>query len=399
MPLFKRLQRKTGQARDEPTGVQTSVYQTRADRYMTASEAIYAAVSRVANTFSCLPLHLYKGRELQKDHPLEKLVSFSPNPWMTSYWFRLTMQALVGNEGNAYALVVPTMAGGVDRLDILEAGCVTPVRVTDQDGAPEMWYRVTPRDTANQFWVHNSSMLVIRNISANGEKGIKPIDVLRDTIKYASDIKTYTMEQIKAVNSSIVLTVPNTGLNADRRNEIIKQFLQAYNDSGRSAIVLDGGMTVNALNRTPVDNDVIGVENMTRNRVATVYNIPPRMLGDTSDKGFTDNEQQMRELAQMTVLPIVCQWESELDRKLLTWEQVSDGYHFGFNMDSLLRGDVKTMADKHTKAIRGGWMTPNEARDDDNLPPDPDGEKLLAARDLLPLEMILKGMTVKDSGR
>lgn len=398
MPLFSR-RRKPGQARDEPTGTQTGVYQTRADRYMTASEAIYSAVSRIASTFSCLPLHLYKGRVLQQDDPLEKLVSYAPNPWMTSYWFRLTMQALVGNEGNAYALIVPNMAGGVERLDIMEAGRVTPIRVTDQGGAPEMWYKVTPPDSLTQFWVHNSDMLVIRNMSANGERGIKPIDVLRDTIKYASDIKTYTMDQIKAVNSSIVLTVPNTGLNGERRKEIIKTFLEAYNDSGRSAIVLDGGMTVSNLNRTPVDSDVIGVENMTRNRVATVYNISPRMLGDTSDKGFADNEQQMRELVQMTILPIVTQWENELDRKLLTFERVAQGYHFRFNMDSLLRGDVKAMTDKHKNAIRGGWMKPNEARDDDNLPPDPDGDKLLAARDLLPLEMILQGATIKDSGR
>jgi len=130
-----------------------------------------------------------------------------------------------------------------------------------------------------------------------------------------------------------------------------------------------------------------------------VYNIPPSLLGDTSDKGFADNEQQMRELMQLTILPIVAQWEAELDRKLLTWERIMEGYHFSFDMDAVLRGDVKTMADKHQKAIRGGWMRPNEVREKDNLPPDPDGDVLLCARDLLPLKMVLTGATVKDSGR
>ena len=388
--------KRAAKARDEPRGPMTSVYQTRADRYMTASEAIYAAVSRVANTVACMPLHLYKGMELQKTDPLEKLIAYAPNARMTAFMFRLTMQACVGNEGNAYALVVPTLAGTVARLDVLDPTRVTPIRMTDTG---EIWYRVTPPDSPKQFWVHNSDMIVIRHMSANGERGIKPMDVLRGSIQYDADVKTYTMEQIKSINNSIVLTVPNTGLNEGRRKEIIRQFLDAYNDSGRSAIVLDGGMTVANLSRTPVDSDVLGVENMTRNRVATVYNIPPSLLGDTSDRSFADNEQQMRELMQLTILPIVAQWEAELDRKLLTWEQITQGYHFRFDMDAVLRGDVKTMADKHQKAIRGGWMRPNEVREKDNLPPDPDGDVLLGARDLLPLKMILEGLTVKDSGR
>ncbi len=388
--------KKAAKARDEPKGPMTGVYQTRADRYMTASEAIYAAVSRVANTVACMPLHLYKGMELHRQDPLEKLIAYSPNPRMTAFMFRLTMQACVGNEGNAYALIVPTLAGTVDRLDVLDPTRVTPIRMMDTG---EIWYRVTPPDSPKQLWVHNSDMIVIRHMSANGERGIKPMDVLRGTIQYDADVKTYTMEQIKSINNSIVLTVPNTGLNEGRRKEIIRQFLDAYNDSGRSAIVLDGGMTVANLSRTPVDSDVLGVENMTRNRVATVYNIPPSLLGDTSDRSFADNEQQMRELMQLTILPIVAQWEAELDRKLLTWEQITQGYHFRFDMDAVLRGDVKTMADKHQKAIRGGWMKPNEVREKDNLPPDPDGDVLLGSRDLLPLRMILQGATVKDSGR
>ena len=388
--------KRAAKARDEPRAAMTGVYQTRADRYMTASEAIYAAVSRVANTLACMPLHLYKGMELQKRDPLEKLIAYAPNPSMTAFLFRLTMQACVGNEGNAYALIVPTLAGTVARLDVLDPTRVTPIRMVDTG---EIWYRVTPPDSPKQFWVHNSDMIVIRHMSANGERGIKPMDVLRGSIQYDADVKAYTMEQIKSINNSIVLTVPNSGLNEGRRKEIIRQFLEAYNDSGRSAIVLDGGMTVANLRRTPVDGDVLGVENMTRNRVATVYNIPPSLLGDTSDKGFADNEQQMRELMQLTILPIVAQWEAELERKLLTWEQVMEGYHFRFDMDAVLRGDVKTMADKHQKAIRGGWMRPNEVRERDNLPPDPDGDVLLGARDLLPLRMILEGATVKDSGR
>ncbi|MEG1358370.1 MAG: phage portal protein [Clostridia bacterium] len=397
MSLLQRW--KAAKARDEPpTGTPVTAGYVRADRYMTASEAIYAAVSRVALTFASIPIHLYKGKEIQKEHPMERLIAYAPNCYMTAYMFRQTMQACVGNEGNAYALIVPSLDDKlrVEGLDVIDPAQVTPTRLADTG---ELWYRVQPPLAKKTLWVHNSDMLVIRHMSANGERGIKPINVLGGTIQYDADIKSYTMEQLKNVNSSIVLNVPATGLNDARRREIVKTFLDGYRDSGRTAIVLDGGMTVNALNRTPVDSDVQAVENMTRNRVATVYGVPPSMMGDTTDKGFADSEQQMRELGLLTMLPIVCQWEGELDRKLLTWEMVKEGYHFRCNMDAMLRGDVKTMAEKHQKAIRGGWIKPNEARDDEYLPDDPDGDELLGARDLLPLRLIKQGATVKDSGR
>ena len=48
------------------------------------------------------------------------------------------------------------------------------------------------------------------------------------------------------------------------------------------------------------------------------------------------------------------------------------------------------MADKYQKAIRGGWMQPNEVREREGLPPDVNGGELMASRDLLPLRIAIK---------
>ena len=49
------------------------------------------------------------------------------------------------------------------------------------------------------------------------------------------------------------------------------------------------------------------------------------------------------------------------------------------------------MAEKHQKAIRGGWMTPNEVRRSEGLPPVDGGDALLASRDLTTLNMAMEG--------
>ena len=78
------------QARDKP-GVRVRsrdlrmINRPRADRTIEGNEAIYAAVSRISNTVASMPMHLYKGYEIQTDHPLERLVSLEPHPNFTAF--------------------------------------------------------------------------------------------------------------------------------------------------------------------------------------------------------------------------------------------------------------------------------------------------------------------------
>ena len=132
---FTKKPKNTAKARDKPAahaapthGRFLSVYRARADATMRGNEAIYAAVSRIANTVASMPLHLYKGYELQTGHPLEALVSLAPNVNFTPFGWLQTMEAFRNTEGNAYALIVPDKLGAPTRLDILDPTKVRPQR-------------------------------------------------------------------------------------------------------------------------------------------------------------------------------------------------------------------------------------------------------------------------------
>lgn len=356
----------------------------RADVSMTGSEAIYAAVSRISNTMASLPLHLYRGRERQADDPLERLAAYAPNDNYTPFTFLQTMEAFRNTEGRAYAFIVPARVdGGVARLDIIDPLRVTPLR--DRDTG-EIWYRMQPEDGAPML-VPGCRMLALKYMSANGEMGIRPLDVLRGTLDFDKQVKEFSLRQLESVNNGVVLEIPGVGLNEERKKKIVDQFLTAYKESGGRLVVLEGGVKATTLARSPVDAKVLDVERITKNRVAAVYNIPPHLLGDYAGTSLSTAEQQMREFLQLTILPIVAQWEQELARKLLTYKQYVEGYRFRFDLDALDRADTATMADKHQKAIRGGWMMPNEVREREGLPPDPSGNKLMTARDLIPLSV------------
>ena len=100
----------------------------------------------------------------------------------------------------------------------------------------------------------------------------------------------------------------------------------------------------------------------------------------------------MLEFLMLTMLPIVTAYEHELNRKLLTRAQRKNGLHFKFDMDSILRADAATQAEVHYKAVRSGWMTPDEIRYVRNMPALPDGigKYALVSQDLATLDYTVK---------
>ena len=386
---FKFFNKKKDAPDRADLGALKPVSRVRGDWTLTTSEALYSAVSRIANAMAMLPLHLYHDYEVAADDFREKLVNYMPNAYMTPFFFKSTMEAFRNTEGNAYALIVPDPAGTgkILSLDVLDAAQVTPQREKE---TKEMWYSFT-LDGGLPCLVHSSRMLVLRHLSANGEKGIKPIDVLRGTLNYTEKIREFSLTQLEGVNGGIVLTLPAQSIDKDRKDALVASFIDTYKKSGGRVMVLEGGMQATNLTRSPVDANVLDAERISRNRVAAVYGIPPHMLGDYTNSSYSNNEQSQQEFLDMTILPIVNQWQEELDLKLLTWEEIRKGYHFRFDLTAMKKADTATTGEYYQKAIRGGWMSINEVRKHGDLPPTAGGDELLASRDLTRLSDIMNG--------
>lgn len=390
MGLFSRF-RNENKARDKPRvrvfdrGKVTSITRPQADVTLQGHEAIYAAVTRIANTVASIPVHVYKGWERQDTHPLEKLLNLSPNPSMSAYIFKQTMEAFRNTEGMAYALIIRNGLGKITRLDVLDPTRVRPLIERD---SREIWYDITLE--GKTYPIPGYMVLALKHMSANGISGIRPLDVLRGSLDYDAEVKEISLNQLDGINHGVMLEVPGQALDETRKAQIVADFLDAYESSGQRVLVLEGGIKATTFNQSPVDAQLMDVERITRNRVATVYNLPPHMLGDYSDTSFSTAEQQMQEFLQLTIIPIVQQWEDELNRKLLSDADYKAGYRFRFDTDSLIRADMVAMANKYQMAIRGGWMRMNEVREREGLPPDPNGDELMCARDIIPLRIMVE---------
>ncbi len=359
----------------------------RGDYTLRNSELIFAAVSRISNAISAMPVQLYKGsKPVYND--LNDLISANPNFQMTSAQFFKTMEACRSTAGDCYALKVFAPGDTLPHLEILDP---TKVRPLIDRSSGELWWRVQP-DEGQEFQIHDYYMIHVPFLSTNGIGGISPVSVLFDTLKYSDNIQEFNSKQLEqGVNSAIVLEAP-ANLGQDQKAAVVEDFMATYRETSGNILLLESGVTAKTLNLSPVDSKLFEVEKITRSKVAMVYNLPPHLLGDYSDTSFSSQEQQMLEFLMLTMLPIVTAYEHELNRKLLTRAQRKNGFHFKFDMDSILRADAATQAEVHYKAVRSGWMTPDEIRYVRNMPALPDGigKHALVSQDLATLDYTVK---------
>ena len=355
----------------------------RGDYTLKNSELIFAAVTRISNSLSAMPIQLYQGAKPLRNE-LNDRIAFSPNPIMTSAQFFKTMEACRCTSGNCFALKIYRPDDAIPQLNLLDPTRVFPI-IEKESG--ELWWRIQP-DEGAEMYVHDFYMVHVPFISTNGVGGVSPVSVLFDTLKYADNIQEFNVKQLEqGVNSAIVLEAP-ANLGTDQKKAMVEDFMNTYRETSGNILLLESGVTAKTLNLSPVDSMLFEVEKITRSKVAMVYNIPPHLLGDYSDSGFSSQEQMMLEFLTLTMLPIVTAYEQELNRKLLTAAQRRSGLHFKFDMEALLRADAATQAEVDYKAVRSGWKTVDEIRYARNLPALPKGigKFALVSQDLATLD-------------
>ncbi len=356
-----------------------NIFSRLSSRTLATNETIFAAVSRLSNSMASLPLKLLEDFK-PVSTGISDLLSNSPNPNMTGFDFIRTLEAFRNTSGNGYALKDYDNNFQVAALWILDPAKVKPVI---EKNTKELWYEIEGDN--GTYYVYNMDMLHVKHIHTTGYVGISPIDVLKNTIDFDTKVKEFTLDQVDgAVKASFILKMA-TQLKDEKKKEVLDSFKRFYQENG-GVLIQEQGTEIKEIERKFIDTRVFEVERITRTRVASVYNMPAHMLGETEGVNYASMEQMALEFVQGTLVSIVTQYEKEFNRKLLTPGERLKGRYFKFNINSLLRGDMKTRGEFYFKGVRTGFFKPNEVRGWEDLPPEPGGDKLYMSGDLYPVD-------------
>lgn len=349
-----------------------------------ALTTLQGCVTLIAESIAQLPLELFRrtddgGREVAKGHPLYRILAYAPNEWQTPFEFRENSQLKAGTRGNSISLIGRDGDGTVTGLYPVPTESVQVLK------GPDLlpYYRIDGQDPIPQRMVHH-----VRWWSLNNYVGVSPIMLHANAIGHAQAIQQYAGKSfLNGTALSGVIERPREAPPIKDQgviDRITDRWQQMYGGSSNAKRVamLQEGMTFRALSMTNVDAELIPALKLTALDIARIYKVPPHMIGELDKATFSNIEHQAIQFVIYTLLPWIKRHEQAMMRDLLLPSE-RDEYYIEFNVSGLLRGDQKSRYESYAIARQWGWLSVNDIRRLENLPPVKGGNTYLQ-----PLNMV-----------
>ena len=347
------------------------------------NETIFSAVTRLANSLSSMPIKLYEEYKVINTN-VSELLTISPNNSVSSYDFINQIETVRNEKGNAYVLIERDTFSQPSKLYLLNSDIVN---IAIENNSREVYY-IIHAASGNKLIIHNMDMLHFKHIvGSNMLKGISPIDVLKNTTDFDAAIRKFNLSEMQKPDSFVLKYGSN--IDVKKRKSVIENFKQFYEENG-GILFQEPGVEIDPIPKKYVSEDIVASENLTRERVANVFQLPAVFLNANESSNFTKNEELNRFFLQHTLISIIKQYESEFNRKLLTPLDRKKNRYFKFNVKAYLRADSATQAEVYFKAVRSGYYTINEIRELEDLPPVENGDKPFISGDLYPIDTPLE---------
>ena len=294
---------------------------------------------------------------------LAELVRTEPNPHMTAFRLVQMLQAQVLLYGNGYAWIERNRSYQPTAIWPLGPGKCKPML----DGG-RLQYQIH-RDGQQPITVPSIDILHIPGFGLDGLEGLSVIRYARETIGMGMAATEFGASFFgDGANPRVVVTHPGD-LGAEAAARLAQQFDQAYGGmrNAMKTLVIDEGMKIERMSIPPDEAQFIETRKMNRGEIAGLFRVPPSMIGDWDRATWSNAEQGDIYVAKYTLASWLRRWEDELNRKLLSQRQKVAGIYFQFNLNALLRGDIKARSDFY-RVMKEGVMTPNEIREKEDLP-------------------------------
>lgn len=336
------------------------------------SEATYFACLKVlSESVAKLPIKLLQHREnngviTAREHSLYTILHDRPNPYMSSTVFWATIEQNRNHYGNAYALIKG--AGSKMSLWVLPSSEV------------EIWYddEKILSDVADIYYIYShegklyqfSSEQILHFKTSNSFDGIKGIAV-REQLKMTISGNIKSQKMLNSMFKSgftAKAVVQHTSDLSEKNAKTFKEKIEKFagsdldDEETRNIIPLPIGTSLTPLNIKLADNQFIDIKKYSALQIAAAFGIKPSQIGDYEKSSYASVEGQQLNFYVDTLLYILKQYEEELNYKLLSHEEIKNGYYFKFNVAVILRADLKTQIETLCKAISNFLYTPNEAR-------------------------------------
>ena len=346
--------------------------------------AVWCAIRLLSESVSSLPCSVYtkqpNGDKVEDPkNRIYDLIKYRPNRYQNKITFFEYIMMSICTDGNSYVQIVRDGSGRPSQLIPISPDTVD---VVINDG--ELFYQIDSVGILD-----SADVLHFKTLTDNGIDGISPIDQCKKALSWAINLEEYgdTFFKNGAKPSSVLST--DRALSEQAIERLKNSFSNTYAKlkNSNSTIILEEGLSFTPISISPEQAQFLSSRQFSIEEVARIFNIPPHMLKDLSKSSFNNIEMQSQEFVTYTLMPYITRIENEMNYKLFRSNDVGKTF-IEFNVNGLLRGDVKTRNEAYKTAITNGYMSINEVRQKENLNSIEGGDKHFMQLNMTTIEKI-----------
>ncbi len=343
--------------------------------------AVYACVQLIGGVTSSLPLPVFDvssgTRKRDDSDPLWWLLNQQPNQKYTAAVFVESLVASNKLNGDGFAAIRrPSLASPI--ITELEWYPRENVEVIEDNN--RLVYLMTKNGKQKAMLAED--VIHIPGPGFNGKHGMSQIKhALSNAAGTALAADEFSGKFFaNGARPDFALEFPGS-LDENQQDMIRRTWAERHQGAGNAHLpaLMSGGAKVHEITMNAEDAQLITTRKFQVEDIARIFGVPPHMIGHTekSSSWGTGVEQMSIGFVKYTLAPLLTKIEQELNRKLFGGDRKK---FVEFNTAGLERGDYKTRMEGYRTALgragEPGWMTKNEIRKLENLPPVPGGDEL-----------------------
>ncbi|MGL5650006.1 MAG: phage portal protein [Clostridium sp.] len=371
------------------------------------SETIYfICLKHLSETMAKMPwekrvLTEKKGKERVLDSKIDNLLNIRPNPYMTATTFWGTVELNKLHYGNSYIYIEADKNGFPRYLWLLPSDQME-IWIDNRGilgSLNAVWYVWTDQRNGKKYTFEMDEIIHLKtHISFDGLSGAPIKDILKTQISSGKNSIGFLNKLYKNNMFGSKVLVQYTGeLNKAAEEKLAKKIESFAKAQGSGKFIpMPFGMQAQLLDMKLADAQFFENNRTSALQLAAAFGIKPNVINDYTKSSYSNSETQQVDFYVNTLQPLFKAYEQELTYKLLTPRELGEGYRLEINEKMLFKMDNKTQAEVYSKYLTNFAMTPNEVREDLNLPYIEGGNTLLGNGSTINLENI--GTQYKKGG-
>lgn len=364
----------------------TQVLNYSAAQLYASQENLRAVVDFLSNSIAQLPLKVYRRedeniRKRDRDSVAAQLL-WRPNEDQTAFEFIRGLATEYFVYGSVYVWIfrdADSASGWQMRIvpstwvyDSKQNSAYAPdvIRISAQSGLTVD----IPRTEFIQF----------RTYSPGNPGGfVSPISALRQTLQEQIEAGNFRKQLWKSsgrLNATITRPANVQPWDDETRKRFVEAFREGWKRGGSNAgsiPILEDGMELKPFNSSFKEYQWAESVTLSRESVAAAYGVNPSLIWHTTTQTYASAKDNARALYAECLGPVLQMFQQRLNSFLFPMVGADPEVYCEFDLAEKLKGSFEERASIVQSSVGGPWMTRNEARADNNLPPIEGGDQLI----------------------